>query len=146
MATKQTKIGYIGLALGGAALLLAVVHFWAGPFAPQASIGTEIADKAAAIRDSTLAALKGEAYGQEAASPWNADRFTQIIVAVAGGLAVILGVLAFVQNAPRRLAGTAVSLGIGALVFQFYPVYVITILSILLILYIISFVSLDFGA
>jgi hypothetical protein len=36
------------------------VHFWGGPFTPQPSLETSVAEKAVAIRDATLAALKGE--------------------------------------------------------------------------------------
>ena len=54
------KLGYYGIAAGAAALLLAVVHFWAGPFAPQPSLETVVAESAVEIRDATVRALRGE--------------------------------------------------------------------------------------
>ena len=78
MKNIQNKLGYIGLALGAVALLLALIHFWAGPFSSQPTLETVIADKAASIRDSTIKALKGEEYREVVTSAWNADRVRQL--------------------------------------------------------------------
>ena len=124
MKNLPYKLGYAGLILGSVALILALFHFWAGPFSPQPTLETVVADKVADIRDSTLKALKGEEYREVVASPWDADRITNLIVAIFGALAIILGIFAFIQKAPRRLAGSAAILGAGAIGFQMFTFYV----------------------
>lgn len=145
MINIRNKLGYTGLAFGAAALLLALVHFWAGPFSPQPTLETVIADKAAAIRDSAIKALKGEEYREVVVNPWHADRITQLTVAVMGALAIILGLIAYIQKAPRRLAGGAAILGAGAIGFQMFTIYVAVILIIVLISVVLSEIGLDFS-
>ena len=58
---KQSSVfGFTGIGLGAIALLLAVVHFWAGPFSPQPTLEQTVAEKAVSIKNATIAALKGE--------------------------------------------------------------------------------------
>lgn len=145
MNTIQNKLGYVGLTLGAAALLLALIHFWAGPFSPQPTLETVIADKAASIRDSTIKALKGEEYREVFVNPWHADRVTQLSVAVMGVLAIILGLIAYIQKAPRRLAGGAAILGAGAIGFQMFTFYMAVILIFILIAAVLSEIGIDFS-
>ena len=96
--TKGT-ISFIGIGVGALALLLALIHFWAGPFAPQPSLEQTVAEKAVAIRYATVAVLKNE----KGATPrgkttMDTDRVIQIATAVFGGMAIILGVLAYTQS------------------------------------------------
>ena len=141
----QTKLGYTGLAFGAAALLLALVHFWAGPFSPQPTLETAIADKVSSIRDSTLNALKGEEYKEVATTELTSDKIAELSVAVMGGLAIILALIAFIQKAPKRLAGGAALLGLGAIGFQMFTFYVGILLVILLISVVLSEIGLDFS-
>ena len=60
MEPKKATTSFIGIGVGAVALLLALVHFWAGPFSPQPSLEQTVAEKAVSIRDATIAALKGE--------------------------------------------------------------------------------------
>ncbi|WP_223669569.1 hypothetical protein [Kangiella shandongensis] len=57
---KKSKFGTIGIILGALALVLALVHFWSGPFSPQPTLETTIAEKAASIRNATVNALTGK--------------------------------------------------------------------------------------
>ena len=55
MAEKRSTLGFTGIAIGSIALLLVLVHFYAGPFSPQPTIETTIAEKAVSIRDAAVA-------------------------------------------------------------------------------------------
>ena len=145
MKNVQIKLGYIGVAIGAIALILALVHFWAGPFSPQPTLETVIADKVSSIRESTINALKGEEYRETITKKWNADSGIELSVAIMGGLAIILGLIAFIQKAPKRLAGGAAILGAGAIGFQMFTFYIGILLIILLISVVLSEIGFDFS-
>ena len=118
--TFANKLALSGMTLGALALLLGLIHFWAGPFTPQPSLEQVVAEKAVAIRDATVAALKGESIPAESKSnPIDLDRVAMTSVAVMGGLAIIFGLVAFVLHAPKRAAFSSVALGLFALAYQF---------------------------
>jgi len=118
---KQSSVfSFTGIGLGAIALLLAVVHFWAGPFSPQPTLEQTVAEKAVSIKKATIAALKGE----EPSAPikrssMDADQIIALATAVLGGLAIILGVFGFAKKEPLRVAGGAAVLGGSAIAFQF---------------------------
>lgn len=143
MKNIQNKLGYLGVALGAAALVLALVHFWAGPFSPQPTLETAIADKVAAIRESTISALKGEEYRETIIQKWHADRVIGLSVALMGALAIILGVVAHIQKAPKSIASGAAILGAGAIGFQMFTIYIGALLFIVLIGMIFSEIGFD---
>ena len=49
--------GLVGFLFGAAALILVLVHFWAGPFAPQQDAAVSIGEIAAEIRNSAVRGL-----------------------------------------------------------------------------------------
>lgn len=59
MDDSKSTFSFIGIGLGSIALLLAIVHFWAGPFSPQPTLEQTVAEKAVSIKQATIAALKG---------------------------------------------------------------------------------------
>ena len=120
MATESPQISLFGIAVGGTALLIALVHFWAGPFAPQPSLERTVAETAVAIRDATVAAMRGEEI--EEASPrrdFDLDKGLRVLAPVLGGIAVILGVTAVAKGEPLRAAAGSAILGGAAIAFQF---------------------------
>jgi hypothetical protein len=134
MDQKQSKFGVFGIVLGGVALLLALLHFWAGPFSPQPTLETFVAEKAASIRSAALDALKGKELVQETfTAKWNLDKVTEVVTALIGGLAVILAVVGFANKEPSRVAGGAAALGVSAIAFQFLAMYAMALLVVLLI-------------
>lgn len=143
MSKSSSKFGFIGITLGGIALLLALVHFWAGPFLPQPTLETTVAEKAASIKNATLKAIKGEEYHETYQSNWDADKITEVSTAVLGGLAFILAILAFAKKEPNRVAAGAAALGISAIAFQFIAMYAMALLVVLLIAAVLS--GLGFG-
>ena len=135
---KKISFGTWGVVVGGLALMLALVHFWAGPFSPQPSLETLVSEKAASIRQATLDALKGEPKRSSVTVRYDADKITQIVTAVLGGLALILAALSFSKHESRRAAGSAAALGLGAITFQFIAMYAMALLVVLLIVAVLS--------
>ena len=123
MERRQARVGFIAIALGALALLLAIVHVWAGPFSPQPKLETTVAEKAVAIRDATIAALKGEKSAAPesttSASRWDLDRVAKVATGVMAGSAIVLAVLSLALHEPLRVAAGGVILGGAALAFQF---------------------------
>ncbi len=118
--TKTIRVSLGGMLLGAAALLLAVVHFWAGPFSPQPSLERTVAETAVAIRDATVAAMRGEEIeDQRVSAKYDLDKKLEILAAVLGGCAIIAGVVAFAMGEPTRAAAGAAILGAGAIAFKF---------------------------
>ena len=126
--------------------MIVLVHFCAGPFSPQPQVEKTIAEKAVAIRDATVAALKGEEFEEAAprSRPMDLDRIASISGAVLGGLAIILGVVGFARRESLRVAGGAVVLGASAIAFQFLVVAIGAILLAILIAAVLS--QLSFGS
>ena len=120
MNEQSSKISFTGIAVGAMALLLAVVHFWAGPFSPQPTLEQTVAEKAVSIKEATLAALKGkDPIPPAERGSMDTDQVVSLATAVLGGLAIILGVIGFAKKEPLRVAGGAAVLGGGAIAFQF---------------------------
>ena len=143
MTSEKSTFGFIGIGVGSIALMLALVHFWAGPFSPQPSLEQTVAEKAVSIRDATIAALKGEsvAVAEPTATSYDLDRISSIATAVLGGLAVILAVIGIALKEPVRVAGGAAALGVGAIAFQF----AVLALGILVLVILISSVLGELG-
>lgn len=134
MNHKLPLLCSIGVALGGIALLLATIHFYAGPFSPQQSLEEQVAQKAVAIKDATIAALKGEqAPVVEKKSEFDLDRITHIIVSVLGTLAVILAAAGMLKGEPLRGAVGAAGLGVLGIGFQFMTIALGAILFVILV-------------
>lgn len=120
MEEGRSTIGFIGMTIGAVALLVAIAHFWMGPLSPQPSLERTVAEKAVAIRNATIAALKGEESVEEVASrSIDADHAVRIATSLLGGLAVILGVVSFAKREPWRVGSGAAFLGGAAIAFQF---------------------------
>lgn len=141
---KKFKLASLGILFGSVGLLLALVHFWAGPFSPQPSIESVVAEKVASIRTAALDALKGKEVEKKfVVVRWDGDKITQVVTALLGGLALIFGVIAYARTEPRRMAGGAVALGISAIAFQFVAMYAMALLVVLLIAAALQSVGLD---
>lgn len=138
MTTRNTRFGFIGIGFGSVALLLALLHFWAGPFSATPTLETTIADKAASIRTATLKALKGEEYREVAKSSWNTDKVVNVMTAVFGGLALILSIFALAKHEPKRVVIGGAFLGVSAIAFQFIAMYAMALLLVLLFFAVLS--------
>jgi len=142
MSEKKASLGLFGMGFGALALLLAIVHFWAGPFSTEEkpSLEQTVAEKAAALKKAAIAALNGEK-AQPAASTKRSvdvDRIADISAAVLAGLAIVFGVFAYATHEPMRAAVSAAVLGSGALAFQFAVVALGAIIVVILIVGVLS--------
>lgn len=141
----KSKFASIGLTAGSIGLLLALFTFWAGPFAPKQTVESVVAEKAAAIRDATVRALKGEDVEKTfIRRDWDIDNTLDIVTALLGGLALILGVVAYARSESKRMAGGAVALGASAIAFQFVAMYAMALLVVLLIASVLHSIGFDF--
>ena len=119
MDEPKSTFSFIGIGLGSITLLLAIVHFWAGPFSPQPSFEQTVAVKAASIKQATIAALKGKEAPALQSRVIDTDQAISIGTAILGALAIILGVIGYAKKEPMRVAGGAAVLGGSAIAFQF---------------------------
>ena len=144
MEEKRSTTGFVGIAVGSIALMMAIVHFWMGPFSPQPSVERTVAERAVAIKHATIAALKGEST-KEKAPPKNIDldQGVRIATSVLGGLAVILGVVSFAKREPLRVGGGAAFLGGAAIAFQFAVIALGAIVLAILIGAVISQIGIE---
>lgn len=134
MDDRKPALGWFGIVLGSVSLILALVHFYAGPFSPQPTLEQSVADKAVAIKKATIAALKGEeAEPKLTKRPFDVDQLIQISIAVLGGLAIILAVIGFAKKESHRVAVGAAGLGIAAIAFQFLTIALGAIIFVILV-------------
>lgn len=131
--------------LGAAALILAVVHLFAGPFAPVNSVGVTLGELAAEIQQSGLRALRGEPQPDAQARPWDIDRILALAAAVMGPAAIVLAVIGFVRHEPRRAVIGGVGLGAAAVAFQFFAWLALAVLGVMILIPLIQALDLDFG-
>ena len=145
MQSTKPVFGFIGIAVGALALMLAMVSFWAGPFSQQPDLEQTIAEKVVAIRDATVAALKREdtVVPEPTAKRYDLDKIASVSTAVLGGLAIILAVIGIALKEPFRVTGGAAFLGMAAIAFQF-AVLALGVL-VLVILFSSVFGGLGFG-
>lgn len=138
---KQNIFGWSGIALGGLALLLAMVHFYAGPFAPQQTLESLVAGKAMAIKESLLASLAGHQIPEKVSRPhYDVDRILKIVTAVLAVGAVVLGAIAGACKENPRAVSAAVMLGIGTLAFQIAMFAFGVVMAIFLVLLVLSLI------
>lgn len=134
MKLSQCKFGLSGAGLGGIALLLAVFTFWAGPFSPQPTLESTVAEKAAAIKNATLDALLGkEVQPTYVEKKWDIDKYISVTIPVIAVFAILLAVISFIVREPLRISASAAALGASAIAFQFIAMYAMALLVVLLI-------------
>mgnify|MGYP001825974160 CR=1 FL=1 len=144
MEKQSSKFSFVGIAIGAVALLLAIVHFWAGPFSPQPTMEQTVAEKAVSIKEATIAALKGEEpQAPVKRSSMDMDNVASLATAVLGGLAIILGVVGYATKEPLRAAGGAALLGGSAIAFQFAVLALGAIVLAILVVGVLSQLGID---
>jgi hypothetical protein len=144
MEASRATIGFIGIAIGAVALLVAIAHFWMGPISPQPSVEKTVAEKAVAIKNATIAALKGEKIEENVPpNTIDLDQGVRMATSILGGLAVILGVISFAKREPFRVGGGAAFLGGAAIAFQFAVIALGAIVLAILIGAVISQIGID---
>lgn len=125
MEQFRSTLSFVGIGFGSIALVLAVAHFSLGPISPKPTLEQAVADKAVALKQATIAALKGTEAPVARSRELDADRVLSTATAVLGALAMILGVVGYAKKEPLRVAGGAAVLGGGAIAFQYVLVAVV---------------------
>lgn len=142
---RTGTIGWLGFAVGAAALVLTIVVFWAGPFAPQQSAGVSIGELAADIAKSAARSVAGQPQPDPVAQPRTIDDYLEIGVGTLAGLAIVLGVAALARNERRASAVSGIALGGLAISFQLFTYTILLIVGALLISSIIYALRDSFG-
>ncbi|MBV2358911.1 hypothetical protein KUH32_03920 [Thalassococcus sp. CAU 1522] len=122
-------LGWLGFAFGAAALVLTIVMFWAGPFAPQQSAGVSLGELAADIARSAARSVAGQPQPEPETPLRDIDDVLQIGVGLLAALAVVAGMAGLVRRETGRAALAGMSLGALAVGFQLFTWTVMAIVG-----------------
>ena len=131
-------LGWLGFAMGAVALVFTLVVFWAGPFAPQQSAGVSVGELAAEIAKSAARSVAGQPQPEPVTPDWDIDDYLEIAVGAIAGIAMILGVAAFVRHENGRAALSGIALGglaIGVQLFTYTIMMVVGGLAMAAVVY-----------
>lgn len=121
--TASSTFGLLASGLGFLAFAAVVGHFFAGPIDPPPPVEVSIAEKAASIRDATVAALKGEDYEAESSvRPRTLDDYLTYTFIALAVLAILLSLIGFIRHERWRPSVAGAALGGLAIAFQFATV------------------------
>ena len=126
-------LGWVGFAVGATALMLTLVVFWAGPFAPQQSAGVSLGELAADIAKSAARSVAGQPQPEPMAPQRDIDDYLKIAVAALAGLAIVLGVAALIRHERKRAAVAGIALGGLAVGIQLFAWTIMLIVGALVI-------------
>lgn len=130
--------GYLAILLGAAALVMAMLVIFAGPFAPQQTVGVTIGEIAGDIVSAARRSVQGIEQPPPDPRGWDIDRVLMILTPLLGVIAVVLAVLAAVRREPWRLATYGAALGGAAITVQFIWWVALLICGIVLLVSIIE--------
>ena len=118
--TESRTFGLVAVLLGAVAFAAVVGHFFVGPIDPPPPLEVSIAEKAASIRDATVAALKGEEYTAKSNVRQRTldDYMTYTFIGLAV-LAILMAIVAFIRDEPWRPIVAGAGLGGLASASQF---------------------------
>ena len=125
--------GWAAFGTGAAALILVIAIFWAGPFAPQQTVGTSLGDMAAEIAKSAARAASGQDTPPPQPVPRDLDDYLNVATGVLAGLAVVFGLVSFVRHEAKRAAISGVALGGLVIGFQLFAWTIMMIAGALMI-------------
>lgn len=121
--------------MGAAALLIAILTFWAGPFgaSPVVEAAPSLFERAADAAKGIFSERAEPAPTPIVVEPARTiDDWLVIAVAGLGGLAVVLGFAGFARREEKRPAFSAVTLGGGAILFQLVTGFILILICLML--------------
>lgn len=130
---QGSAFGWLGFMIGSAALIMTLVIFWAGPFAPQQAAGVTLGELAADVAKSAARSVAGLEQPEPVAMPRTIDDYLEIAVGVLAGLAIIAGVAAFIRHEAKRVAISGMALGGLAIGIQLFAMTIMMLVSGLVI-------------
>lgn len=138
-AARPTLTFGIGSLLAATlALIIAVTHITAGPFAPNEPVEKTIAEAAVSIRDYAKSALTGEPVAERTAAraeadAWDIDRIISIVTPILAGLAMVLAIIGFTMREKRSIAMTGFTLGSSVLFMLWFQALVFAIVGAIIL-------------
>ncbi len=132
--TAAPVFGWIGFCTAAIALFAALFVFWAGPFAPQQSAGVSLGELAAEIGKSTLRSAAGLEQPKPVARTRDLDDYLSVAVAMIGALSIVLSVIGILRHERLRPAVAGISIGVGAILFQFFAFAFFAFLGVLIVM------------
>ena len=143
-STKTSQFGTLAVILGFLAFAAVVGHFVAGPFDPPPPLEVSIAEKAADIRDATVAALKGEEYeARDVSRPKTLDDYLTYSFMALAVTAILMAVIGFIKHERIRPNIAGAALGGLAIAFQVATMLFMALLFVILLAAVID--KLDFS-
>ena len=135
----------LAVIIGFVAFASVVGHFFVGPIDPPPPIEVSIAEKAASIRDATVAALKGEEYEAESSlRPRTLDDYLTYSFIALATAAIFMSVIGFVRHERSRPAIAGAALGGLAITFQFATMVFFGLLCAIVLAAVIDKLDFDF--
>lgn len=132
--TRTSTFGILAIIFGFLSFAAVVGHFFAGPFDPPPPIEISIAEKAADIRDATVAKLKGEDYeARSTVQPKTLDDYLTYALMALASLAILMAVIGFVRRESLRASVAGAALGGMAITFQVAVVMFFILIGVLLL-------------
>ncbi len=125
---------FVGFLMGAAALILVLVHFVAGPFAPQQGADVTLGELASGMAKAAARDLIGMEQPAPQTLPWDIDRVLRASVMGVGGLAVVCGIIGLVKHNNARLCSAAICLGAGAIFVQLFTWVLVLVLCALVLI------------
>jgi hypothetical protein len=129
----RALLGWTGFGVGAVALLLTLFVFWAGPFAPQQVASVTVGEMAADIARSAARAVAGQPQPAPVVQPWTMDDYINIGLGLLAGIAIVLGVAAFIRQEHGRAAASGIALGALAIGVQFFAFAIMMIIGALVL-------------
>ena len=126
-------LGWLGFTAGAGALLMALIVFWAGPFAPQDDISVSLGELAVNVGKATARAAAGLPQPAPEVPGRDIDDYLAIAVATLGGAAIVISLAGFLRREDWRPVVAGVALGGSAILFQVMTMMVLVIACVILI-------------
>ena len=124
--------GTAGFLVGAMALLLVLVIFVAGPFAAQPTTGATVGEIAGEAGKGMLRNWLGMEQPTVQRTR-DIDDFLGLGAAIAGALAILLGLFAHLRGERRGIASAALALGVSAVALQLFAVTIGMIIGALVL-------------
>ena len=115
---RNHKWGLASIGLGAIALVVTMIVIFAGPFAPQDSVGTSIGKIIGEISVSALSTVRGDELPPPETRDWDIDRILLVTGPILAILAIITAIVSAFYHDPWRLPTYGAVLGVGAIAIQ----------------------------
>ena len=135
------------IGLGAIGLLVALLVLYAGPFAPQPDIGTTIGEIAGNMRAAAWRSFFGleQPDSTVVQRAWDIDRILMTAAPVAGVLGIVMAIIGYIRNEPKRIAGYGIAMSIAAIFVQVVLIIVFIIAGVMLLIGIMQNMDSIFG-